>query len=68
MEILYVVGIVLAAIGAVNWGLVGLFKFDLVAFVSGGMPFGQLNGLSRLVYVLVALAGGAAFAAIPSVL
>lgn len=44
--------IVLTAIGAINWGLVGLFEFDLVAAV-----FGSLSVLSRIVYVLVALAG-----------
>lgn len=44
--------IVLVVIGALNWGLVGLFNFDLVAYV-----FGTLSTLSRIVYVAVALAG-----------
>jgi len=44
--------IILTVIGAINWGLVGLFSFDLVAFV-----FGPMSVLSRIVYVLVALAG-----------
>jgi uncharacterized membrane protein YuzA (DUF378 family) len=46
------VAIALVVIGAINWGLVGLFDFDLVAAI-----FGHLSALSRIVYVLVALAG-----------
>lgn len=42
----------LAIIGAVNWGLVGIFKFDLVAFL-----FGDLSWLSRIIYILVGLSG-----------
>lgn len=44
--------IALTAIGAINWGLVGLFEFNLVAAI-----FGSLSLLSRIIYVLVALAG-----------
>ncbi|MDL2234014.1 DUF378 domain-containing protein [Ruminococcaceae bacterium OttesenSCG-928-L11] len=47
------ISLVLAIIGAINWGLVGLFRFDLVAFLFGGT--GAI--LSRIVYTLVALAG-----------
>jgi uncharacterized protein len=39
-------------IGALNWGLVGLFEFDLVAAI-----FGPSTVLSRIIYVLVAVAG-----------
>jgi hypothetical protein len=46
------IAIVLVVIGAINWGLVGLFKFDLVAAI-----FGALSPLSRIVYVVVAFAG-----------
>jgi uncharacterized membrane protein YuzA (DUF378 family) len=67
METLYVIGIILAAVGAVNWGLVGLFKFDLVATVSG-TKFGHVNALSRTVYFLVLVAGVLAAASIPSVI
>ena len=42
--------LVLTIIGGLNWGLVGLFDFDLVAFL-----FGPMSLLSRIVYVLVAL-------------
>jgi hypothetical protein len=44
--------IALVVIGALNWGLVGLFEFDLVAAI-----FGALSPLSRIIYVLVAIAG-----------
>ena len=44
---------ILSIIGAINWGLVSLFQFDLVAWVFGG----QTAFLSRLVYGLVGLAG-----------
>ena len=46
----------LATVGAVNWGLVGLFEFDLVATLVGE-EFGQVNALSRVVYGLVGLSG-----------
>lgn len=57
MEIVQIIAIVLAAVGAVNWGLVGLFKFDLVALIAGGMKFGDVNVISRVIYILVAIAG-----------
>lgn len=47
---------VLAGIGALNWGLVALAEFDLVAAIFG-LEFGQTNGLTRVVYGLVGLAG-----------
>ena len=46
---------VLTIVGGLNWGLVGLFKFDLVAAVLGGMQFGEVNMASRVVYALVGL-------------
>lgn len=42
----------IAIIGAVNWGLIGLFRFDLVAFI-----FGDMSWVSRIVYALVGLCG-----------
>ena len=42
----------LVIIGAINWGLVGFFKFDLVAFL-----FGPLSILSRIIYALVGICG-----------
>ena len=52
MKCLDYTALVLTIIGAINWGLVGLFKFDLVAFL-----FGNLSWFSRLVYILVGLSG-----------
>jgi uncharacterized protein len=46
---------ILTIVGGLNWGLVGLFKFDLVAAVFGGMQFGEVNLASRTVYTLVGL-------------
>ena len=46
---------ILTIVGGLNWGLVGLFKFDLVAAVLGGMQFGEVNAASRIVYTLVGL-------------
>ena len=44
----------LVIIGALNWGLVALAEFDLVAAIFG-MEFGETNGLTRIVYGLVGL-------------
>ncbi len=57
MEILAIICLILTFIGALNWGLVGLFKFDLVALIAGGKKFGEVNAFSRLIYVIVAIAG-----------
>lgn len=43
----------LAIIGAINWGLVGIFRFDLFAWIFGG----QYAAASRVVYTLIGLAG-----------
>lgn len=42
----------IAIIGAINWGLIGIFSFDLVAFL-----FGDMSWLSRIVYILVGISG-----------
>ncbi len=42
----------LSIIGAINWGLIGIFRFDLVAFL-----FGDMSWLSRIIYTLVGLSG-----------
>ncbi len=46
------IALILSIIGGLNWGLVGLFEFDLVAWLFGG----QTALLSRIVYILVGLA------------
>ncbi|WP_043932268.1 DUF378 domain-containing protein [Bacillus sp. EB01] len=45
--------LILTIIGAINWGLVGFFQFDLVASIFGG----QDSAISRIIYGLVGLAG-----------
>ena len=45
--------LILAIIGAINWGLVGIFQFDLVAWIFGG----QTAGFSRVIFTIVGLAG-----------
>lgn len=43
---------ILAAIGAINWGLIGCFNFNLVSFI-----FGEMTTLTRIVYTLVGISG-----------
>ena len=50
MRIINIVTLVLLIVGGLNWGLVGLFGFDLVAAI-----FGEMSALSRIVYTLVGL-------------
>lgn len=45
--------LLLVIIGAINWGLIGFFQFDLVATIFGG----QIAIISRIIYALVGLAG-----------
>jgi len=52
MEILQKVALVLTIIGAIVWGLIGIFDFNLVATI-----FGDNSMLSRIIYTLVGLAG-----------
>jgi len=48
----------LVIVGAVNWGLIGLFQFDLVAILfAGSSAFGAISTFSRIVYAIVGLAG-----------
>lgn len=56
MKKLDVIAAGLVIIGALNWGLAGVFHLDLVATVFG-MRFGETSGLSAVVYALVGLAG-----------
>ena len=52
METMQKILLVVTIIGAINWGLVGILDFDLVAFI-----FGTQSMLSRMVYSLVAICG-----------
>jgi uncharacterized membrane protein YuzA (DUF378 family) len=52
MKALNIITLLLVIVGAVNWGLVGLFQFDLVAALFGGQ-----DAVARLVYIVVGLSG-----------
>lgn len=47
------IALILTIIGALNWGSIGLFSFDIVAWICGG----QASVWARVIYTLVALAG-----------
>lgn len=51
LSALDVIALILVIVGGLNWGLVGLFSFDLVAAI-----FGDMSVVSRIVYILVGLA------------
>ena len=52
MKVIDKIALVLIIIGAINWGLIALLEFDLVAFI-----FGDMSVLSRIVYGLVGISG-----------
>jgi uncharacterized membrane protein YuzA (DUF378 family) len=56
MRVIDVVVAVLVVVGALNWGLVGVARFDLVAALFG-LSFGEVSGLTAVVYGLVGVAG-----------
>jgi len=47
------IALVLVIIGAINWGLIGFFRYDLVSSIFGG----ETTGISRLIFALVGLSG-----------
>lgn len=52
MKLIDKIALILIIVGAINWGLIGFLKFDLVAAI-----FGQMSVLSRIVYALVGISG-----------
>lgn len=44
--------LIISMIGALNWGLIGLFKFNLVSWI-----FGDMSWISRIIYVIVGICG-----------
>lgn len=52
MKTLDTIALILVVIGAVNWGLIGFFQFDLVAAL-----FGQMTVFSRVVYSIIGISG-----------
>ena len=53
MNVINKIALALIIVGALNWGLVGLFSFDLVAWITGGAA----SILARIIYTIIALAG-----------
>ena len=53
MMIVNKIALILTIVGALNWGLVGLFSFDLVAWICGG----STAIMARIIYTIIALAG-----------
>lgn len=56
MRAVKTIALLLVIVGAVNWLLVGLARFDLVATLTGD-TFGETNPISSIVYILVGLSG-----------
>lgn len=52
MKVLDIIALILVIIGAINWGLIGLFNFNLVDTI-----FGAMSVISRIIYALVGIAG-----------
>ncbi len=52
MKVIDKIALVLIIIGAINWGLVGIFKFNLVDTI-----FGELTVITRIIYALVGISG-----------
>ena len=52
MKVIDTIALVLIIIGAINWGLVGIFNFNLVEAIFGG-----LSVLTRIIYILVGISG-----------
>lgn len=53
MTVMNKIALLITIIGALNWGSIGLFSFDVVAWISGGAT----TVLARIIYIIVALAG-----------
>ena len=52
MQVIDRIALILAIVGGLNWGSIGLFRFDLVAWICGG----QASVVARVIYTLVGLA------------
>ncbi|MBH1940879.1 DUF378 domain-containing protein [Mobilitalea sibirica] len=52
MKTLDYIALILVAVGAINWGLIGFFEFDLVRAI-----FGDMTWISRIIYAVIGIAG-----------
>ena len=58
METIQKIALFITIIGALNWGLIGFFGFDLVAAIfAGSSTFGTISTFSRIIYAIVGLCG-----------
>ena len=64
-DVLAKILITLAIIGALNWGLIGFFNFNLVDAIFGGGAREETSGISRVIYAIVGLAGLGSLAMLP---
>lgn len=55
MKALNIIALTLVIVGALNWGLIAVANFDLVATIVG-LKFGETNAVSRIIYGLVGIA------------
>lgn len=53
MRAIQIIALVLVIVGAINWGLIGLFDFNLVALIFGGAE----SMLTKVIYILVGVSG-----------
>jgi len=60
MSKIFLISLILLVIGGINWGLVGLFQFDLVAMI-----FGSMSIISRIVYTIVGISAISAIITMP---
>ena len=65
MRYLHIAATVLLIVGGLNWGLVSLFEYDLVASIVG-LEFGETNAASRVIYGLVGLSALVAAVSLPA--
>lgn len=52
MKVIDTIALILVIIGAINWGLIGIFNFNLVDVI-----FGAMSVISRIIYILVGISG-----------
>lgn len=52
MKVIDIIALVLIIIGAINWGLIGIFNFNLVEAIFGGLSI-----ITRIIYILVGISG-----------
>lgn len=57
MLVINVIVVILMIIGALNWGMIGFFNYDVISAIFGGMPQTTMSGFVRFIYAIVGLAG-----------